>query len=49
VIGVEWMLKSVMRIGNSGLSQLQMYSLEARGYVGQDKRVFLGTQRICLV
>jgi hypothetical protein len=49
VIGVEWILKSVMRIGNLDLSCIQMYSLEARGYIGQDKRVLLGTQRICLV
>jgi hypothetical protein len=49
VIGVEWMLKLVMRIWNLDLSRIQMYSLEVKGYVGQDKRVLLQTQRICLV
>jgi hypothetical protein len=48
-VGVEWMLKSVMWTGNLDLSRIQMYSLEAKGYVGQDKRVLLGTQKIHLV
>jgi hypothetical protein len=26
-----------MRIGNLGLSRIQVYSLEAKGYIGQDK------------
>jgi hypothetical protein len=33
VIGGEWMLKLAMRIGDSDLSQIQRYSLEAKGYV----------------
>jgi hypothetical protein len=49
MIGVEQMLKSVMWIVKSILSQIQRYSLEAKGYVGQDKRVLVETQRICLV
>jgi hypothetical protein len=42
MIGVGWMLKLVM-------SQIRRYSLEAKGYVGQDKRVLLETRRIHLV
>jgi hypothetical protein len=41
-IGVGWM-KSVMRFVKSILSQIQRYGLEAKGYVGQDKRVLEGS------
>jgi hypothetical protein len=39
----------VMRMVKSTLSRIQRYSLEAKGYVEQDKKVLLETRRIHLV